>query len=84
MIMLIRMLLGGVSPRWWLRAGAGLALIAALGWLALALIDHGRHSAQEAQRAANAAAGSAADAIERQILDCPDGKWVRGAGCAAK
>lgn len=82
MIALIRALLGGVSPVAWLKVASAVAMAAWLGWLALALIDHGRQSALEAQRAANAADADKADAIEREILNCPDDKWVRGVGCA--
>jgi hypothetical protein len=72
-------LVRAASPLAWLRAIAAIAVAAAVLWLALALVDHGRRSALDEVRAANADSASKADAAERGVLDCPAGRWNREA-----
>jgi len=84
MIGVIRLMFAGLSPLGWVRLVAATASVAVLGWLVMVLIDHGRRSALDEVRGANAAAAGAADAIERQVLDCPDDNWVRGGGCVRR
>lgn len=66
-----------ISPLAYLRIGAGIAALIFFGWCATALIDHGRM--QERAKAATAARSQdrAADAAERDVLNCPPGKWNR-------
>lgn len=84
MIGVIRLMVSGLSPLGWVRLGVVAVVGAALVWLVLSLIDHGRRVALDEVRGANAAAAGAADVIERQVLDCPDDNWVRGVGCVRR
>lgn len=60
-----------------LRMAAIAAGIGLVWWVGAALVDYGRRSALDEMRAANAAADSKADAIERRVLECPPGMWNR-------
>ena len=79
MLSTILSLIRATSPLTWLKVALEIAVAAAVLWLALALVDHGRRSALDDVRAANADAASKADAAERGVLDCPAGRWNREA-----
>lgn len=65
--------------RFVLKAAVALAVSGSLAWVALALIDHGRMKERQAMTQRVETDRSKADVAERDVLDCPAGKWDREA-----
>lgn len=79
---MIAALFSGIGWRGWLALTVGLLLMAAV--VVKERRDREAGAAKERERIerANRAKENAADAAEREVLDCqPPKQWIRGQGC---